>query len=655
MKKRVFLILSIIVFIFYECKVNDSVLLVISKDSGFYNEEISVDITADPGYIVRYTLDGTEPNQSSKLYNGTLHFDADSCVQTTLAKRSDLSVLKYDKLTSKYLGIAGEYVGPQNVDCLTVLRVGLFDKSGNKVKELVREYYIGEDSFEFTGIKIISIVTNPDNLVDYEKGIYITGKLFDTYIEEYVNKNGGNDKLSYGEFLSWPANYRLEGRESEQKAHVTILESDGSVLYDNFVGLKIRGKVSRAFSKKSFSIAARDEYSGATEFGVDFFNNGTNLHSIKFDGNGGPINGNDYVKQHLCTDLNYSTLEYIPCIVFLNGEYWGVYHMTEDYDKQYVHSKFAIDKSDVIIIKEGEPKEGTADDKDWYRHLFKYIEENDMSDPEQYALVSNYIDMSSCIDYYASLLYMGRETDWPNSNFAVWKTSSLKAKPYYDQKFRYMIYDLEGPECRPEFAEEEALQYSLEVRTSFASMMRNEEFSKRLIERIFEVREDKFKPQIVNELVDSYISKMSGYMEKNNQRWYPNSDDPKHDFIDGMEDIKQFFERRYEYYAPSKEIFGLYGYFEKNIDVLNRLWDADILNGSENVFYVVCAKNTNEKLEYKIVATYKDGRNVLVQDYSSNMEVIVDEDNLDYISLEVRKAGCSDILYSSVFLPEGYQ
>ena len=60
---------------------------------------------------------------------------------------------------------------------------------------------------------------------------------------------------------------------------------------------------------------------------------------------------NDTYWQSLMTELDGSTKASRPCVVYLNGEYWGLYVLEEDYSDNYFESHYGVNKDDVVVYK----------------------------------------------------------------------------------------------------------------------------------------------------------------------------------------------------------------------------------------------------------------------------------------------------------------
>ena len=65
-----------------------------------------------------------------------------------------------------------------------------------------------------------------------------------------------------------------------------------------------------------------------------------------------------YAVLGLFSSFAFSTMDFIPCALFLDGEYWGMYYITENYNRDYISSHYQVEEDNVIMIKNGELAEG---------------------------------------------------------------------------------------------------------------------------------------------------------------------------------------------------------------------------------------------------------------------------------------------------------
>ena len=70
---------------------------------------------------------------------------------------------------------------------------------------------------------------------------------------------------------------------------------------------------------------------------------------------------NDAYWQSLIKDLKCDTQSSRVCVVYIDGEYWGLYILQEDYCDNYWEEKYGVNKDNVISYK-GETRKSMASD-----------------------------------------------------------------------------------------------------------------------------------------------------------------------------------------------------------------------------------------------------------------------------------------------------
>ena len=263
---------------------------------------------------------------------------------------------------------------------------------------------------------------------------------------------GGFDMGGFA-FMS-PANYKQKGAEWERPANIEIFDNGESVLSQD-VGIRIKGAASRAWAQKSFNIFARMDY-GKGSFEYDLFEGKStkeknNKVIDKFDGftirNGGNDNMagffRDSVNQSLVSDRDMTTQATSECILFIDGEFWGIYQLMEKYNADYFKSHYGIKKNDVAYIKNGSLEEGNDQDLSQWNNLLSNLSKVDMTLDENYQRACAELDIQSFIDYFAAQIYWGNH-DWPSNNTGVWRADTVDPEnPYADGKWRMVLFDTE--------------------------------------------------------------------------------------------------------------------------------------------------------------------------------------------------------------------
>ncbi|MDO5132896.1 MAG: CotH kinase family protein [Eubacteriales bacterium] len=570
--------------------------IIFSKPSGFYETAFTLWIKA-PTKEIYYTLDGTDPVRGKE---GTYAYDAREGIriedvtpsENVHSIRTDVTT-GFDTAAVKEFGKEEDlipYRVPEDpVDKCTILRAAFYSEEGERSEIQTGAYFIGYEGRKgYGGIKTVSVITDPANLFDYEKGIYVTGKTFDDFAAADSFHNG---KIWYRHvWWWWDANYNRSGRDWERTANVQFFDSDGSLLLQQEAGIRIQGGGSRGFLPKSLNLYARRDYDGNTRFHYDFFGTGFEAKRLTLT-----TCGDDYYtkqKDRLVSELaegqGFAVMHYEPCMLFLDGEFWGFYYLTEKYDEKYFSYYYGVPEEEVVEIKNNQIEVGTGEDLSLYEEMKAFIEESDMSVQENYERACELIDMDSFLNYYAVLIYCARCGDWPNGNFALWRTREVpeartegetggspeegetgsaqeegeadrdsdpardsgpretEESPYRDGRWRWVLFDVNSAAISPNLQEHDTLAYVRKNKSMrmFASLWANPGFREQFSERILEYGRTFFAPESVNSLLDGYETVMKDPMEIHYSRFF--GEESGLDFSGiTKETIRDFFAVRY--------------------------------------------------------------------------------------------------------------
>lgn len=485
--------------------------IVFSKNTGFYEEDFSLHLYA-PSKEIYYTLDGSDPTRDSLKYEGAIRITDASMEENRDSMRTDVSA---NFLTDDPMYQAPDFL----IDKCTVVKAVFYDADGNAGKIEERTYFVNfAQKSGYDNVNIISISTDPANLFDEETGIYVLGNTFEEYAQE-------ND-LTSRQWYSWYGNYSMYGREWEREASVHIFNAQRETVLSQNVGIRIQGGASRAFYPKSLNIYARKEY-GKNRLEYDFFGTGYEPKRITLSSGGNDIYGKmlDRLGAELTEECEFCTMSYEPYVLFLNGEYWGFYYLTEKYDEHYIEHTYDIDADHVVIMKAGELATGIDEDQQLYDEMCDFIEHADMTIEENYRAACELLDMQSTIDYFAAEIYMARNGDWPQANYALWRSREVGDRPYEDGKWRWMLFDVNTSAFMNSLIEHDTLAYAIENNELFASLTKNEEFRAQFSERILEMADTLFEPGRVDSKITEYEVLMGAPMEKHLQRFFGTSNE----------------------------------------------------------------------------------------------------------------------------------
>jgi len=130
-----------------------------------------------------------------------------------------------------------------------------------------------------------------------------------------------------------------------------------------------------------------------------------------------------------------------PCILFVNGAYWGVYEIREKVDDpDFTRHYYDQGRKWIDFIKTwGSTWVEYGSWDDWY-DLYDFIMTHDMSEPANYAFVQQHLEVESLVDYIIINVHTVCK-DWLNWNTAWWrgrKPTGLK------KRWRYTLWDLDA-------------------------------------------------------------------------------------------------------------------------------------------------------------------------------------------------------------------
>lgn len=496
---------------------------------------------------IYYTLDGSQPTTDDFLYdnNKPILISDVSHNENIYSVRTDVSVAFESDLIDEYSnGNPGYTIPDHNVDKCNVVRAGVFNDDGECLDSIAEVYFVGfENKTGYDGIYTASIITDPGNLFDHETGIYITGETFDDYVETTL---GAADDWATPYWEQWSSNYHNRGIEWEREAVVTVFDESRKNIMSEKCGIRIQGGGSRGKLPKSLGCYARELYDGSKEFKADLFEANYYLHKFVFfsGGDDNVFKLKDYMVNVMGEELDFATMDFIPCALFLDGEYWGVYYIVENYNSDYISDHYGVGKDNVVMMKNWEVAEGETEDYALYNDMRNFILDHDMSIKENYEEACNLIDIDSFIDYYAAQIYIARGGDWPDENWAMWRTREDDGSVYGDCRWRWMLFDVNSTGMYANWTYNDTLARVLEKDPLFYSLYMNEDFRVEFAGRILYIGKEIFSDERCGNFLSGYAQIMRKPIEKSSLRFY--NDDRSNEFDDNIENIRFFFSNRYD-------------------------------------------------------------------------------------------------------------
>jgi len=336
-----------------------------SQAGGFYSGNLEISMTVDsPSAQIFYTLDGSEPADSSYIYDQ-----------------------------------------PLPINSTTVLRAKTYETANLPSKTVTHTYFIDEEQ----NLPVISLSTTPANFFDDEIGIYV---------------QGSGDEPNF--WQDW-----------ERPVHIEFFEPDGNPGFSIGAGAKIYGGWTRNLPQKSLSIFARNFY-GSNEIPYQLFPD-KNINS--FEAFVLRNSGNDWdstmlrdgLMTGLVADTGLDISGFRPCVVYINGYYWGIHNIREKMNEHFIAANNPGTDADNIDMLEGG---GWVihGDAQHYASMINFVENNDLSMQANYEYMQTQMDIDNFITYQLSQIYFDNR-DWPGNNIKFWRPRTANGK------WQWLIFD----------------------------------------------------------------------------------------------------------------------------------------------------------------------------------------------------------------------
>ena len=431
-----------------------------SVTPGIYDNAVTVAITAGEGETIRYTTDCTTPNASSEVYSGELSISKNSVIRAAAFRDGYLSG---DVATATYL----------------------FRSDGVN-----------------HALPVVTLVTDPDNLWNSKTGIYATGDQFDP------------DAASYADTLKSATYYQAKFATEEQvdtiwekPAAFSLFDDNGRQVFTQNVGIRIAGSFGRGRAQKGFNVIARKEYGkGSMEY--PFFQNRpyTEYKAVVLRA-GAQDQNRSKIRDELAsgllegTDINILYQAYRPTVLYLNGEYWGVYFLKEKRNRFFVAQHENTENNVDLAIGKGFKQRTYGDNSDWVS-LYEYATSHDLSASDAYNYVAERMDVDSFRDYMIAEIYNGNTDTY---NFQYYRLKGGKWKfIFYDFCWGFQSPGHETLAFRMGKTPSDVCSAKL-----FAAMLQNKGWRDSFCRRFGELLNTAFAPERVTALIEE----LYGYVE----------------------------------------------------------------------------------------------------------------------------------------------
>lgn len=245
-------------------------------------------------------------------------------------------------------------------------------------------------------------------------------------------------------------------------------------------------------------------------------------------------------------ERNVATQDASPCILFINGEYWGFYFLTERYTEEYFQKYYGISEDNILMIDSGGVAIGEEEDYEEYLDLINYLSGTDFTDKRNYDELLKKVDMSSFIDFYCINLYIDNQDIDFGRNMALWKSKRKGTAEYEDERWRWMIFDLDITARDPAVNSFDESLNDLMKDPIIKNLAQSDEFKKQFEDRFFEIAENIFSYEKVNDELKEWGNNYRRQIIKTQKQFVSEEYDETR-YWEYMKEIDRFFEQRPKY------------------------------------------------------------------------------------------------------------
>lgn len=392
-------------------------------------------------------FDGVNSVKLELSGSGTIYYTLDSSLPTT---RSAV------------------YTGAISLDKTCVVRAVCVDEAAMQSRALTLSYIINEGH----SLPVLSLVS--DNTSEFES--------------MYSNGHKG----------------------METPGSLSLYEQDGSFTIP--CGIKMHGETSLVLPKKNMSVRFRGAY-GQQMLSYDVYGGGVSEFT-----NFVLRSGQDFyaaiIRNELGQNLALASSDALItprskyCVLYIDGEYSGIYSLMEKANEQLYASVAGVSRESVTM------EEATVQmNTELYEQVFDFCLRNDMSVDENYEQFCQVMDVDSLIDWIILESYCVNK-DTMSGNLRYCRSSEN------DGKWRLMLYDLDSTFNEHE-ANYKALISAYAAQTSQVSALiyrltDNEEFVDRLLKRAGEL----LNTELSNEAALAEIDRLAAIIAPEVERDY---------------------------------------------------------------------------------------------------------------------------------------
>ncbi len=315
-------------------------------------------------------------------------------------------------------------------------------------------------------------------------------------------------------------------KKSEVPGCLSLYEEGGSFTMD--CGIHLSGQQSLILPKKSMCVEFRGVYGGES-LDYDVFGLGqTGYSSLSL--RSGQDSHRLIFRQEIWQDLCYEMTDAVPsqhskfCILYLNGQYYGIVCLKEDISRDYFAALEGVDADSVEKAQIPE-----MENEHFVRQVYEYCRENDLSDPQCYEHICSVLDVENLIDWII--------LEGVSANLDLFRNARFYRSVQSDGKWVSVLYDLDHAMLNDystaflngiSLPEEDMPFQGILGYSAFSSdrltdilqaLLENPDFKDRLLRRYAEVYNSSLSNERILERIDHYQALLEPEVARDWAKW----------------------------------------------------------------------------------------------------------------------------------------
>ena len=288
---------------------------------------------------------------------------------------------------------------------------------------------------------------------------------------------------------------------------------DGGEGFTIDCGIKLHGATSRvAQDKKSFKLCFRSRYDG--ELNYDLFENGVTEFSSVLLRAAQESTYSTLMRDNIMHQLAIQCFPELPAqdykysVLYINGEYWGIYNIREAHSAAHYANHYGYDESTVTQWK------GSWDTQSSIAEICNFALSHDLSKDDNYNYVAEHLNIDSIIGWCIIQAYSGNyDNNPPNMRFYYSTEDEVLTYALVDLDLGFFLYDMFDLPLNGYNGA------SYNYNTLAKRLMTNKQFQLRMAEQLSAALSGPMSDENVVALIDSLADQLRPEIPRDRERW----------------------------------------------------------------------------------------------------------------------------------------